>query len=67
MVYCDQCGQLMYEDASGMCPICLSETWSELRTHANLWDLDALRATVDERPLPKPRGRRSRVGSAGAA
>jgi len=50
-------------DESGLCNGCLSREWSELQRRANRWDVNGLRATVDERPLPTPPRRRSRPGA----
>ena len=54
-MFCDGCGRRTLPNASGLCDACLRDAWSELRQRANLWDLDALRATVDERPVQAPR------------
>ena len=54
MSFCEACGRPTIPDESGLCDACLSDEWRELRRRANVWDLDGLRATVEERPLPKP-------------
>jgi hypothetical protein len=59
-MYCEGCGRPTLPDESGLCSRCLADEWTEVRQRANLWNVDALRAQVDERPLPKPPRRRSR-------
>jgi hypothetical protein len=54
MPFCPDCGRPARPDESGLCDRCLSDEWRELRRRANVWDLDGLRASVDERPLPTP-------------
>ena len=53
MPFCTGCGRRTDPDESGLCDRCLSDEWRELRQRANVWDVDGLRTTVDERPLPK--------------
>jgi hypothetical protein len=62
---CDGCGRPTIPDESGLCDACLAHEWRELRQRANVWDLDGLRARVDERPLPKPPRRRNAQVAAG--
>ena len=63
MRYCDGCGRPTTADESGLCDRCLSDEWTEIRRRANVWDVDGLRARVDERPLPKPPRRKAQAMS----
>jgi hypothetical protein len=55
MTFCSACGRHTMPDESGLCTACLAEEWRELRQRVNLWDVDGLRARVEDRPLPRPR------------
>ncbi len=55
MRFCSDCGRRIIPDESGLCDRCLSDAWSEVRQRGNVWDVDGLRASVEDRPLPKPR------------
>ena len=55
MTYCEGCGRPTMPDESGLCDACLSDEWSELQRRANIWDPNGLRASIEERPLPRAR------------
>ncbi len=55
---CESCGRRTTPDLSGLCDPCLASEWSQVKRQANIWNPDALRATVEERPLPKTRRRK---------
>ena len=66
MPFCSDCGRRMTPDESGLCDRCLSNEWSEIRRRANVWDVDHLRVSVEDRPLPKPPRRKSQPRAGGA-
>ena len=51
MPHCDGCGRPIPFADPPTCDAYLADEWESLRRHANLWDTNTLRATVDERPL----------------
>ena len=61
---CEGCGRRTIPDLSGLCAACQADEWRELSRRANVWDVDTLHATTDERPVPKPRPRKSRAAMA---
>lgn len=50
MVYCEECGRPTERDDVALCDACLSDEWERLRRHANLWDVDRLRLSVEDPP-----------------
>ena len=65
MPFCETCGRSTIPDESRLCDRCLSTELREIRRRANVWDVDTLRANVDERPMPKPPRRKIQARAAG--
>ena len=64
MPFCEPCGRPTIPDEPGLCDRCLSNEWSEIRQRTNVWDVDTLRTSVDERPLPNPPRRKFQARAA---
>ena len=61
---CEGCGRRTTPDLSGLCDDCLSDEWRDLRRRVSVRELDGLRASVIERPLPAPQQRRIKATAA---